>query len=293
MSITPDRIRVILATLLALLIGYAGARLVGFPADVGFDASLLRQPNAVLAIVGAIATLVVATVIALPIVRGVHAEAALAVGALALAQFTWRGGTIAQTLLEAGSKSIYLTLALETALLFGAAIGMWFVVRKFLPQQTEIPFNENIERALQEKNAESIQPEPLDQKLLATATQAIVMIACMLLLCRSTAKIQVFFSIFFSAMLGTIAAHRFISVRPGFWYWMGPVIVALVGYVTGYFSPIGLAVGDPGHYFAALARPLPLDYLAAAVPGAAWGYAIREAHREHAVLLVKQSLAAG
>ena len=291
MSITPDRIRVILATLLALMIGYAGTRLFGFPADVGFDASLLRQPNAILAILGAIVTFVVATAVALPIVRKVHSESALAVGALALARYTWRGGTISQTLLEAGSKSIYLTLALEVVLLFVVALGLWFVLRKFLPQSPEIPFNETIERELQEKKAESIQPEPLDQKLLATATQVAVMIACMVLLCRSIDKVQVFFSIFFSAMLATLAAHRFISVRPGFWYWMGPMFVALIGYVTGYFAPTGLSVGDPGHYFAALARPLPLDYLAAAIPGAVWGYVIREAHREQAVLLVKQTLA--
>lgn len=291
MSITYNRIRIILASMLALMVGYIGARLFGFPADVGFDASLLHQPNPIIAILGAIVTLVVATVIALPIVRGVHPEAALAIGTLGLARFTWRGGTISQTLLNASSKSIYLVLSLEVVLLFSAALGLWFIIRRFLPAVSEIPFNETVERELQEQKAESIQPEPLDQKLLACATQIVVMIAGMFLFCRSTDKSQVFFSIFFSAMLSTLAAHRFISVRPAFWYWMGPMVVAVIGYLTGYLVPTGLAIGDPGHYFAALARPLPLDYLSAGIPGAIWGYTLREAQREKAVLLVKQSLA--
>jgi len=292
MSITSDRIRVALAVLLALCIGYAGARLFGFPADVGFNASILRQPSPIVAILGAAVTFGVASLAALPIVRRVHAEAAIAVGAVALARFSWRGGTISPTLIEAGEKGVYLALALEVVVLFGIALALWFALRRFIPTSPTIQVDPKTEQELLETRAESLAPEPLDQKLLASATQIVVMIACMVILCRSKDKVQVFASVFFSSMLASWAAHRFISVRPGVWYWMGPMAVALLGYVSGFFAPTGLLVGDPGHYFAALARPLPLDYLAAGIAGSAWGYAMREAHREKAVLLVKQQAVA-
>jgi len=46
----------------------------------------------------------------------------------------------------------------------------------------------------------------------------------------------------------------------------------VIGYVSCYFRPDGIEVGRTSGYFAALARPLPLDYASVGVAGSLMGY---------------------
>jgi hypothetical protein len=102
--------------------------------------------------------------------------------------------------------------------------------------------------------------------------QIMLMIALMSLLAQTDAKAQVIAAVGASAMLATMAANWFAPAAPSPWLWGGPILVALVGYVSCYFHPDGLAVGRTSGYFAALARPLPLDYASVGVAGSLLGY---------------------
>jgi hypothetical protein len=57
------------------------------------------------------------------------------------------------------------------------------------------------------------------------------------------------------------------------WFWCGPFVVGLIGYImaaSGQDS--SLAIGSPTGFFAALARPLPIDYASMGPAGAIIGY---------------------
>jgi hypothetical protein len=278
MSIQLDRVRIGLAIVLSLAWGWLISHVLGVPAHAGFEASVLHQPSAVMGVIGVAVAMAGGTAIALPLVRRVHEEAALAIGVLAAAVLSFRGGTIYYTLVGTGvgsrGASVYLTLALETVVLFGLAVGLWMLVKKLSPGRGVMAIDEATNEKLRE-DEDAIEPEPLDQKVLAVLIQAVVMAAVMMFLCRSTEKLQVLLCVLVAGLLGSMAAHRSIAASPAVWFWMGPLVVGLIGYVSAYFAPTRIEIGDPGHYFAALARPLPIDYLAAGVPGAIWGYAMR------------------
>ncbi len=278
MSIQLDRVRIGLAMVLSLAWGWLVSHVMGVPAHAGFEASVLHQPSAVIGLVGVVVAMVGGTLIALPLVRRVHEEAALAIGILATAVLSWRGGSIYYTLVGTGvgsrEASVFLTLAGETVLLFGLAMGLWMLVKNLSPGRGVPAIDDATNEKLRE-DEDAIEPEPLDQKVLAVLIQAVVMAAVMMFLCRSTEKLQVLLCVLIAGLLGAMAAHRSIAASPAIWFWMGPMVVALIGYVSAYFAPTRIEIGDPGHYFAALARPLPIDYLAAGVPGAIWGYAMR------------------
>src|SRR5262245_65668565 len=47
---------------------------------------------------------------------------------------------------------------------------------------------------------------------------------------------------------------------PSLWFWLGPLVVGVLGYVLQYFAPTDWMIGDARGFFAPLARPMPLDY---------------------------------
>jgi hypothetical protein len=114
--------------------------------------------------------------------------------------------------------------------------------------------------------------EGLDEKLLAMFTQASVMMALMILLCRSDAKTQSLASVGFSSAVAAAVAVQLVKVRSAFWLWIGPLAVAVFGYAFASIHGEGWQVGVLHGPLAALARPLPLDYVSMGPAGAILGY---------------------
>jgi hypothetical protein len=119
---------------------------------------------------------------------------------------------------------------------------------------------------------EPIEKSSLDEKLLATFTQAAAMMAIMILLCRSDSKTQVLASVGISSALASAMAVQLVKVRESFWLWIAPLAVALFGYLFSAFHADGWQIGLLHGPLAALARPLPLDYLSMGSAGAIFGY---------------------
>jgi hypothetical protein len=133
------------------------------------------------------------------------------------------------------------------------------------------------ERPLGEADRE----EPLDQKLLAAVAQVVVTMIVMMLICQSDAKIQTLASVGIASYVAALVAHYFIATGPSAWFCVGPLVVGLIGYISQYLSPSDWMIGDVHGVFAALARPLPLDYASLGTAGALMGYwTSRQWHRE-------------
>jgi hypothetical protein len=95
----------------------------------------------------------------------------------------------------------------------------------------------------------------------------------MMFLCQSEAKNQALASVGIASFLGTIIAYKYAPVRPSIWFWSGPLIIGLLGYILAAMGQdANLAIGSPIGTFASLARPLPIDYASVGPAGAILAY---------------------
>jgi hypothetical protein len=92
-------------------------------------------------------------------------------------------------------------------------------------------------------------------------------------------KKQVLAAVGLGAFAGAFFPYWQPGVRPAAWYWAGPLVVGLAGYLWAFIaSPAGSVIGRAGidgGFLAALARPLPLDYASLGTAGAILGYWMR------------------
>lgn len=261
MSISMGRIWIWTAVAISMVIAFAVSKLLGVPAEPGFGGSILQQPSPIVAVIVVTVTAFACVGVSSLLTKRVHPTAPLACGLSGLAVFSWRGGGVFYSI--AGHEpSAYLTLAFESILLLAIVAGAWLAFGGIKAERN---------------NADP--PETIGQSLLAVGCHMAVMLVLMVLLSRDTDKRQAMGAVFISSTLGAMAAYRFVPTRPSIFYWIAPTVLAVVGYINGYFTPMGQAIGDPMHYFGFLARPLPLDYIAAGIPGAIWGLAISQRHK--------------
>ncbi|MFT3785462.1 MAG: hypothetical protein QM770_04770 [Tepidisphaeraceae bacterium] len=276
MSIAIDKLRGYASWVLALVIGYAVSLALGVPDQPGFSASLLQQHNVALALVAVIVAMVASYAVAWVIAGRLNADLPLASAALSLVPFSMRAGPTFYVLKLSGQRGVYLTLAIETAILFALFVGLWFAtspLRKYAATPAIGPVDP---KKLDDPTDDPTRDEPIDQKLLALLSQAIMMAFVVLLVARADARQQALFAVLLGSTAAAWCAHRFIPAGSAIFFWLGPAAVAIVGYLSGYFSGApGIEIGDAQHYFAALARPLPVDYVSTGIAGAIWGFSMR------------------
>ena len=187
-----------------------------------------------------------------------------------------RGGPMSSTV-DGRDAGVFLVLAIELVLLAAILAGAWFLLHVLRERGASSPA---LRKVLELPSARTrvadrkATAESLDQKLLALVIGAATTAVGMMILCRTDQRAQVFFSLVISAYLATYVTHLFIPTRPGAWFWGGPVLCGVAGYVAAWLlTPPGmLAIGHPGGFLAPLARPLPLDYVGVAVPVALYRY---------------------
>jgi hypothetical protein len=104
-------------------------------------------------------------------------------------------------------------------------------------------------------------------------SQAVVTALILMVVCQSEAKNQALASAAIAGLVGSVVAYKYAPTRPSFWFWIGPILTGLVGYLLAAMGQdTNLNIGVPTGTFAALARPLPVDYAGAGVAGAILGY---------------------
>src|SRR4051812_5079798 len=251
------------------------------PAYEGFNISLLQQLHPVVAVLVVLIAIWVCTAVCTVIAGTVRADAGLCCTCMGLIALSVRGGPMRYVLLGASGKSVYYVLCAEIILLFAAVAVASRIVRLMLGM--------GMARLEDDFVADE---EPIDQKLIATATHLCATATLVLLLCRTDNRVQCLAAVFVSSLLASMIAVMTAPTRPAFWYWISPMFVGLLGYVWASFSPETLAIGQPGGYFAALARPLPLHYASTGVGGAMLGYWMaRSWHRSRELAEQEESAA--
>lgn len=256
-----------IGSLVCIALFYGASRQFHIPAEPGFSASLLQQPGWIAALLVTAITFVVATLVGSVITGRIHREAGFFCAAIGLATLSCRGGAMHFVLFDASSRSVYLMLAAEMVVLSAIVTLGWTILDQW-------PIGTRAEPA-------PLPPAKSDQKYLSTAMHALIMIAMLSLMARSDAKVQVLASVGIASLLASMGAQWFSPVSPSPWLWSSPLIVGCFGYIWGYFSPAGMDIGRTTGYFAALERPLPLDYASVGVAGAVLGYwmSLKRPHR--------------
>jgi hypothetical protein len=192
----------------------------------------------------------------------------LVTAALALAALSVRGGSGRHTLLTGeslvGSPQLFQKFFLELAVLSALLGACWWLLRQM-----------HGSGAIQDREG----PAPLDTDGSVTAetsglvVQLLITIAGILVLARSEAKQQVMASVLMASFAGAAISHAFSPTSARGLYWCMPLLVGLIGYGMAYTNPpVGVATADLKGAFAALVRPLPLDYASMGPAGAILGH---------------------
>jgi hypothetical protein len=168
-------------------------------------------------------------------------------------------------LLEAGgNESVYIGLIVELLILAAFIAGLWALLW--------LLGRANLNRTNTTADLD-IPAFSLVNSLTAAITQTVATAVFLMFLCQSEAKNQALASVGIASFLGALIAYKYAPGRPSFWYWSGPLIVGVIGYALAAMGQdTGLATGNPTGTFAALARPLPLDYASVGPAGAMLGY---------------------
>jgi hypothetical protein len=256
------RIALTIAAAVSCLIFAIACRIFRIPSLPGYDGIFFLQPSPIADILIVGVLVIVATLVCTVLAGAVHFEGGFFAAAFGLIAITLRCGTIQSVLFEAnGSQTVFVRLTIEL-LLLGAILAIaWLMLRQ-------------IARALRGYDAVTpISDSGLLNNLTATAAQVVITGVILMVLCQSEAKNQCLASVGIASTIGTILAYKYASTHVSFWYWIGPLIVGIIGYALAAAGQDGtLAIGYPTGMFAPLSRPLPLDFASVGVAGAILGF---------------------
>lgn len=254
--------------LLASIAAIAVFWFVGISFDVPMflrrSVSLLQQPTPGVAILAVIIAFCVSLIIGTVIAGRIRIDAGLATAAVGLAALSIRSGPIRFTLMYGDSAGVFRSLAVETIVLYAIIAAGWFGLWTL----------GRLGWLRDDREDDGI--DPVDQTFstgaMALAAHAIVTAFVLLILGQSDEKAQVLASVFVAAFIASLAAHYLFPTRPSPWYWCGPLIVAVIGYLLAASNSPLWMIGQIGGYAPPLARPAPLDYASAGTVGSLIGY---------------------
>ena len=266
----------LLAAAISLLLFWWLGDLIDFPHDGPFDASLFHQPIAAAKIVAVAVALWILVAVGTLVAGRVRYDAGWGAAVLGLMALRWRGDDSFYAY-DGRGAGVFATMAIELLVLALLAGVAWAALHWLRERGSQTPGIKRIlelpdpSNRLDDRKATK---EPIDQKLLALAISTGVCGVTVGLLARTQSETQVAFAVGIGGWLGATVAHGFISTRPGPWFWAGPILAGMIGYVVAWFTTPQelLNIGEPGGPLAGLARPMPLDWLAAGVPLALVGY---------------------
>jgi hypothetical protein len=229
--------------------------------DPGYGASLLRQPGSTVDVIVTGVALWVAVLLGSLIAGSVRFDAGLFTACLGMIALSSRGGAMREVLQYARGPEIYRTFLTELVVLY-ALVGLGWCIEWALHRSGFL-------QADRFRDGLADLEHPLREKLMASAVQIIIMAVLMYFLATTDKKNQALAAIAFSAFLGTAVAHLIFPVRPSLFFWIGPLVVGIIGYAMAYQSPGRWMIGEPAN---PLATPLPLDYASVGPASAILGY---------------------
>lgn len=258
------RLLLLCGAIASFVLFFFAGRLFNIPVHPRFEMSLMQQPHVVVDYLVIAVVFVLSVLLGTLIAGSIRFDAGLFVACLGLVALSTRGGPMRCVLQWSTSSTIYLWLALELILLYAIIIAAWaclcYLHRRGLLQPDS------------HRDGFLDQQHTLSNRLAASALQIVVMTIAMLFFAQTDVKFQVIASVGLSAFIGTAVAHFLLPVRPSIWFWIGPLVVGVVGYVWAYLNPDGWIIGQITGPLAPLARPLPITYAGPGAGGAVLGY---------------------
>jgi len=259
-----DRLLLLTGAVLSFVIFWWVGALVGVPANKGYSASLIQQPMAWLMFVAVAITFVVCVGLSSLVAGSVHFDAGFACAAAGLSALSMRGGPMRYALMASPGRGVFIGMSVELLLLYGVLALGWMKLmalsdKKYLKSEE-----------LRWLSGEA--DEVPSQGALAIASQVMLMLFLMSILCQTDKKGQVIAAVGISAFLATLGAHSVFPTRPSAWFWCGPLVAGLMGYLFAYWGDGDWTTGEVYGWSPQLGRPLPLDYATAGPVGALLGY---------------------
>jgi hypothetical protein len=254
----------------SVLCGFAcvlTGQLLGMPREPGFNGSLLASGAPASALLVILLALAFCTVVAFVVTALIDIQSGLFCCCMGLAWFGIHCGPMRPVLQYAGGPGVFISMGLETTILGAAIVGIWLLLKTAVDRSRRSATGE-----LNLAAPNEIVDAPTSQKVLTTAVQVVVMGVCELILIQSDTKPQAMAGAGIAAFLGVLAAYMFTPLPKGIWYWIGPVILGVIGYALAFIMGGYNGVGDVHGWTAALARPTPLDYAGMGTGGALLGY---------------------
>jgi hypothetical protein len=234
-------------------------------ADVGHGASLLADPASALAMTKAVVVILLVGVLGTIAGRTVRPDVGLFAAAISLLALRRVGGPTREVYLVAPTSGTLWLLAIESVLLAGALFAVFFFARRLVASGF----------VLDDAAADHIhvEQEPVGQRWLAFATQGLVVLVLMSVLCRTDERMQVAGTLAISASLASLCTVRFIPATPSVYFWLAPLGLSVLGYIaTAVSGTANLSIGEPAGFFKSVAMALPLDFASAGVAGSLYGY---------------------
>ena len=264
-----NRLLLSLGVVASCALFWAAGRWFGIPQHPGFEMSLALQPTSISDLLLTGVTLLVATAVATAVAGTVRFDGGLFCGAVGLAALSGRGGPTRYVTQAAQGPGVYIAMAVELvvlgALLGVAWLGLWLLYRRGRLAGDAL------------RDGLKDQRYTVGEGAFAMLTQAAVTSVLVLLLARTDEKKQVLAAVGFASFFATLLAYTFTPVRPSVWFWAGPILSGVVGYLFAYSAGgsadlVAWKTGAGTGTFAPLARPLPLDYASLGTAGAILGY---------------------
>jgi hypothetical protein len=262
--------RIYIAAISAGCVGlfYTVSRMLGWPAYLKCEASLLASSSPVIGMVSLIVGMLLALFLATLLLGQLRYEAGLFAACIGLAALANRGGTVASLLRTVGSPRVYVTLLVESITLLGVMGLAWQLLALLNRRGWLLP---------EPLAAENDQQATITTGFAAAALQATITALLLIALIQVDNKKQVTASVVIASLIGAVISHQFFSMRPSPAFWIGPFLVAIFGYAWAIKSPGNWMIGTPAN---ALAAASPLDYASLGTAGSIFGYWISRQWRE-------------
>ncbi|MEM6562278.1 MAG: hypothetical protein AAF656_11810, partial [Planctomycetota bacterium] len=226
------------------------------PTFEGDAVVLLGTPGVVRAVLVVVVGYAVALVIGHAVCVRWSRSAGWGCATFGLAAISMRGGPVGDQLLgrDAG---FFLLMLTELLLLTALVTAGWLASRLVVGIEDDRTGEPDAHK------------EPLDQKILALVTSAALCTVIVMVVARTDMKMQALMSAFVGGAIGAWVAHQSVETRPNAWFWAGPIVVGIVGYIAAWVTAdaTALAIGEPVGFFAPLARIAPLDYASFGIAG--------------------------
>ena len=266
-----SRTFLLLACVQSLTIFWWAGGAVGMAREYGFDGSLLVGHGPVGNVI-ATGVLIAVTVALGTLLAGfIRPDAGLFAAAVGLIALSLRGQTITAVLHYGGGRSVFLLLALELVLLYGFLGAAWWGL--FVLRRAGRLHGDAVRDGLADADL------PPNAGWAALLTHAVIMAVVVVLVAQAEDKKQVLAAVALGSFAGAFFPYWQHGARPSAWYWAGPLVVGVAGYVLAYANPPeGWDIGRPGYsagFLAALVRPLPVDYAGVGTAAALLGYWMR------------------